>query len=152
MESKVGREKPGLPLDLGFTLLEVLLVLTLLAGAGFGLMVKLPLHWDSRNLAVASTRLLEELRDARQAAMAENVWYEIRFFPDANSYQITRMGIRVKDITLPSGIKMLNRPPYLRFYATGIPDRGMTITLGTASGKEQRKVIVAGVSGRIRTD
>jgi len=143
---------PKRPLDSGFTLLEILLVLALVAGAGFSLMVRLPLHYDSRNLAAASTRLMEELRDARQAAMAENVWYEVRFFPDTNTYQITRMGIRVKDIALPAGIKMLNRPPYLRFYATGIPDQGVTIALGTVNGKEQRKVIVAGVSGRIRTE
>jgi len=64
--------------DLGFTLLEMLLVLILLAGSGFYLLIKLPMNFEKQHLAFESTQLLEDIRDARQAAMAENIWYSVK--------------------------------------------------------------------------
>ncbi|HWQ89359.1 MAG TPA: prepilin-type N-terminal cleavage/methylation domain-containing protein, partial [Desulfitobacteriaceae bacterium] len=64
----------------GFTLLELTLVLAILAGSGFFLFIKLPLHLQSQSLSLTSARLLTELRDTRQAALAENTWYQIKFY------------------------------------------------------------------------
>ena len=66
--------------DRGFTLLEILLVLILLSGAGFVLLIKLPINFDKEHLDFATTQLLEEIRDARQAALAENNWYQVKFY------------------------------------------------------------------------
>ncbi len=136
---------------LGFTLLELILVLTILAGAGFVLIIKLPLQSQSRSLSLTSTQLLADLRDTRQAAMAENTWYQVRFFYEPKYYKITRQGVLVKQIELEKGIVFGNKPPDLTFSATGTPSVGMTILLETSAG-EQRKVIVAPVSGRIREE
>ncbi len=135
----------------GFTLLELLLVLAILAGAGFVLIIKLPQQSQSQNLTLTSTLLLAELRDARQAAMAENTWYQVKFFYAPKYYRIMRQGVLVKQIELEKGIVFVNNPPDLTFSATGTPSVGMTIILGTAAG-EQREVIVAPVSGRIREE
>lgn len=137
--------------DQGFTLLELLLVFAILAGAGFVLIIKLPLQSQSQSLTLTSTQLLAEIRDARQAAMAENTWYQVKFFYAPKYYRITRQGVLVKQIELEKGIVFVNKPPDLTFSATGTPSVGMTILLGTAVG-EQRKVIVAPVSGRIREE
>ncbi|MDR3288585.1 MAG: prepilin-type cleavage/methylation domain-containing protein [Peptococcaceae bacterium] len=138
--------------DNGFLLLEILLVLLILAGGSFALLVKIPGQRDGRNLATASTRMLEELREARFAAMSENISYQVNFYPDTNTYQITRAGTLVKDVALPEGVVYLDRPSVARvtFNAAGAPGQGTTITLGTADRKQSRKIIVAPVGGRIR--
>ncbi len=136
----------------GFTLLELLLVLAILAGAGFVLIIKLPLQSQSQRLTLTSTKLLAELRDTRQAAMSENTWYQIKFFYEPKYYRIMRQGVLVKQIELEKGIVFGNKPPDLTFSATGNPNGvGMTILLETAAG-EQKKIIVAPITGRIREE
>ncbi|MDP4161223.1 MAG: prepilin-type cleavage/methylation domain-containing protein, partial [Bacillota bacterium] len=61
--------------ELGFTLLEMLLVFILIAGSGFVLLVKLPVNLEKEHLTFAATQLLEDIRETRQAALAENNWY-----------------------------------------------------------------------------
>jgi prepilin-type N-terminal cleavage/methylation domain-containing protein len=141
----------------GFSLLEVLLVLTLLAGAGFFLLVKLPVQIENRNLAFASTQIIQELRDARQSALAENTWYEIRFYFEGNSYQVLKQGnILVKSITLPEKIRFNNRPNTIRFSATGSPifsgSPPLTGTISLTNGKKTRNIITALITGRIREE
>ncbi|MFZ3102811.1 MAG: prepilin-type N-terminal cleavage/methylation domain-containing protein [Desulfitobacteriaceae bacterium] len=135
----------------GFTLLELLLVLAILAGAGFVLIIKLPVQAQSQSLTLTSTQLLAEIRDARQAAMSENTWYQVKFYYEPKYYRIMRQGVLVKQIELEKGIVFGNKPPDLTFSATGTPSVGMTILLETAAG-EQKKVIVAPVTGRIREE
>jgi len=136
----------------GFTLLEMLLVLILLSGAGFVLLVKLPIHMEKERLTFATTQLLEEIRDTRQAALAENNWYEIKFyFQDGDhSYKIFRQGTRVKELHLKDGIQFLGQPVNLIFNASG-RSVGTTIVLTNPSG-EQRRVVVAPVGMRIREE
>ena len=135
----------------GFTLLEVLLALTLLAGAGFVLLVKIPVHLQSQHLAQSSTQLLEDLRDIRQAALAENTFYQVNFYQSAGFYRIFRQFTKVKDVALAEGVSFLGQPPDLVFNAAGTPSVGMTIIL-TAGGAGQKKVVVAPVGGRIREE
>ena len=137
--------------DFGFTLLEMILVLTLLAGAGFVLLIKLPINFEKQHLALATTQLLEEIRDTRQAALAENNWYAIKFYYQTNHhYQIFRQGTRVKDVYFQDGVRFLGSPPELQFNASG-RSVGSTIILTTPSGKQSR-VIVAPVGMRIRAE
>jgi prepilin-type N-terminal cleavage/methylation domain-containing protein len=134
----------------GFTLLEMLLVLILLAGAGFVLLIKLPINYNQEHLSFATTQLLEEIRDTRQAALAENNWYEVKFYPQDGDhhYQIFRQGTRVKDIHLKDGIQFSGQPGNLTFNASG-RSAGETIVLTSPSG-ERKSVVVAPVGMRIR--
>lgn len=134
----------------GFTLLEMLLVLTLVASTGFILLIKLPNHLERDRLAFMTTQLLEEIRDTRQAALAENDWYQVKFYPQAGDhhYQIFREGKRVKEIHLKDGIQFLGKPDDLLFNASG-RSAGTTIILTNSLG-ECRSVVVAPVGMRIR--
>ncbi|HHY27459.1 MAG TPA: prepilin-type N-terminal cleavage/methylation domain-containing protein [Desulfitobacterium dehalogenans] len=140
----------------GFTLLEVLLVLTLLAGVGFVLLVKLPVQAENRNLSLASTQLIQELRDVRASAIAENTWYEIRFYPSDNTYRIFREGVLEKTIALPEKISFANQPNTVRFSAEGVPIfLGGPILSGSiflTNGKDTRYVITALITGRVREE
>ncbi len=138
----------------GYTLLEILLVLLLLSGTGFLILIKLPLHFEQQHLSSATTQLLEEIRDVRQAALAENNWYMIRFYYQTGDhhYQIFRQGTRVKDVYLEDGIRFLgpagDKEGKLVFNALG-RSVGTTITLTNSLG-ECRSVVVAPVGMRIR--
>lgn len=136
--------------DRGFTLLEMVLVLIILSGAGFMLLIKLPIVFERERLAFTSTQLLEEIRDVRQAALAENNWYEVKFYlsDGDHNYKIFRQGTRVKDVHLQDGIKFVGQPGNLTFNASG-RSVGTTITLTNSVG-EQRSVVVAPVGMRIR--
>jgi len=136
--------------DRGFTLLEMLLVLILLAGSGFYLLIKLPVNFDKQRLAFESTQLLEEIRDARQAAMAENNWYAVKFYyqTEDHHYQIFRQGKMIKNVYFKDGIEFFGSPGDVSFNALG-RSVGTTITLTNSSG-ELRSVIVAPVGMRIR--
>ncbi|EHQ88067.1 hypothetical protein [Desulfosporosinus youngiae] len=144
-------EKAG---DLGFTLLEILLVVILLAGSGFYLLIKLPVNFEKQRLAFESTKLLEEIRDARQAAMAENNWYAVKFYCQSGDhhYQIFKQGKMMKNIYLDDGIQFVGQPGdakgELRFNALG-RSAGTTITLKNSLG-ERKSVVVAPVGMRIR--
>ncbi len=135
--------------DFGFTLLEMILVLMLFAGASFVLLIKIPLNFENERLALATTQLLAEIRDARQAALAENNWYSVKFYHQTDHhYQIFKQGTRVKDVYFKDGIQFLGSPQDLEFNASG-RSVGSTIILTTPSGK-RRSVIVAPVGMRIR--
>jgi prepilin-type N-terminal cleavage/methylation domain-containing protein len=136
--------------DRGFTLLEILLVLILLSSAGFVLLIKLPIHLEKERLAFATTQLLEEIRDVRQAALAENNWYEVKFYlqDGDHNYKIFRQGTRVKDVHFKDGIQFVGQPGKLIFNASG-RSVGTTIVLTNPLG-ERRSVVVAPVGMRIR--
>ncbi|AGA69883.1 prepilin-type N-terminal cleavage/methylation domain-containing protein [Desulfitobacterium dichloroeliminans LMG P-21439] len=143
-------------LSKGFTLLEVLLVLTLLAGAGFVLLVKLPVQMENRNLSLASTQIVQDLREARTSALAEDVWYEIRFYESNDTYRIYREGSLVKNSSLPQKISFANRPSTVRFSAGGttsfVGSPPLTGTISLTNGKSTRNVITALITGRVREE
>lgn len=137
--------------DYGFTLLEMILILTLLAGAGFVLLIKLPINFEKERLDLATTQLMEEIRDVRQAALSENNWYAIKFYYQTDHhYQIFRQGTKMKDIYLKDGVRFFGSPTDLQFNASG-RSAGSTIVLTSPSGK-QRRVIIAPVGMRIREE
>ena len=134
----------------GYTLLEMLLVLVLLSGAGFVLLIKLPVNYANEHLAFASTQLLEEIRDTRQAALAENTWYQIKFYAQTadHHYRIFRQGTMIKDVYLQDRIRFLGQPSNLLFNSSG-RSAGTTIILTSPSGR-QKSIVVAPVGMRIR--
>lgn len=136
----------------GFTLLEMMLALILISSAAFVLLVKLPVNVEQQRLDLAATQLLTEIRDVRQAALAENNWYRIKFYAQNgdHNYQVFRQGVRVKEIHLQDGIQFVAKPEELTFNAVG-RSAGTTIILQNATGK-RKSVIVAPVGMRIRAE
>ena len=134
----------------GFSLLEVLLVLTLLAGAGFMLLFQIPHNLEQRGIEISSERMVDDLREVQQAAIAENVWYRIKFYPSTNAYRIFRQGELVRLVNFSKGVQYGNSPQDLIFLPTGAPGTGMTVIL--TSGNLERRVIIAPVMGRIRLE
>lgn len=138
--------------ELGFTLLEMLLVFILIAGSGFVLFVKIPVNLDKERLDLTSTQLIVDIRDTRQAALAENNWYSIKFYYQTGDqhYQIFRQGTKVKEVYLKDGIRFLGSPKDLTFNAVG---RGVGSTIVLTNSKGERKsVVVAPVGMRIREE
>jgi Type II secretory pathway, pseudopilin PulG len=136
----------------GFTLLEMLLVFILIAGSGFVLLVKLPVNLEKEHLVLASTQLLADIRDTRQAALSENSWYSIKFYYQSGDqhYQVFRQGTKVKDVFFKDGIRFLGSPTNLSFNAMG-RGVGSTIVLTNSRG-ERRNIVVAPVGMRIREE
>jgi prepilin-type N-terminal cleavage/methylation domain-containing protein len=134
----------------GYTLLEVLLVLALLAGAGYLLLIRIPHHMPDSNLEKASSALLDDLRVTQQAAISCNTWYRVRFFPSAGRYMIFKESGLIRSVSLPEGVCFDNRQLDLTFSAAGTPGQGMSVIL--AAGNSRKKVIVAPVTGRIRME
>lgn len=139
----------------GFTLLEVLLVLAILAGTGFILLVKIPVQMEERNLSLASTRLMQDLREARQSALAERIYYEVRFYPSNNTYRIYRQSDLQRSQSLPQGISYANTPSSVRFGANGnvvFLGTNQTGIVALTNGKTTRHIITALISGRVREE
>lgn len=144
----------------GFTLIEVMLALAILAGCGLLLLVKLPAQTEKENLENAAAKLLGDLREAHQAAIGENVWYKVTFAIYDGNYRVYRgpgttgMTTKVKEVKLPEGINLTTGSGpvnELYFYPAGTPSGGKTITLTDSRG-ESRQVIVAPVECRIREE
>ncbi|MDI6812326.1 MAG: prepilin-type N-terminal cleavage/methylation domain-containing protein [Desulfitobacteriaceae bacterium] len=135
----------------GMTLVEVLLALAILAGAGFTMLVKIPLDFQGQALNLSGTMLLEDIRDARQAALSENTWYQVKFALAQRSYRIYREGVKVKEVSLTDGVRFYNTPQDFILDASGNPLPGTTISLVNQAGRT-RKVVVAPVGGRIREE
>ncbi len=134
----------------GYTLLETLLVLTILSCAGFFLLVQIPHNTEEKSVEMTSIRLLEDLREVQQAAITGNVWYRVKFYPNTNEYKIFRQGDLRESVQLQQGVSFANSPAELYFLPTGAPSCGMTVML--KMGFNERKIIVAPVTGRIRLE
>ncbi|KUO58788.1 MAG: prepilin cleavage protein [Gracilibacter sp. BRH_c7a] len=134
----------------GYSLLEILLVLTLLAGAGFLLLIQIPHNLELKEMEISSEIMLNDLREVQQAAIAENVWYRVKFYPHTKEYRIFRQGDFIRSVGLSEGVQYGNTPSELTLLPTGAPVTGMTIILTTSN--LERKVIIAPVMGRIRLE
>lgn len=134
----------------GYSLLEILLVLVLLAGAGFFLLFQIPHNLEQKEMELASVKMVDDLREVQQAAIAENVWFRVKFYPHTQEYRIFRQGDYVRTVSLPQRVQYGNSPPELTLLPTGAPVTGMTIILTTRD--LERRVIIAPVMGRIRLE
>lgn len=134
----------------GYSLLEILLVLAILTGAGLCLLIQIPHDIKEKGIELSSTRLLEDLRETQQAAIASNVWYKVKFYTSSNEYKIFRQGEFIRSVSLQKEVKFGNSPTELTFLPTGAPVAGLTVIL--SAGNLDRRVIVAPVMGRIRME
>lgn len=134
----------------GYTLLEVLIVLTIFAGAGFLLLLEIPRNIQQKEIDISATKLMEDLRETQQAAIAGNVWYRVKYYPLSNEYKVFREGDFVRSVSLQKGVRFGNNPPELTLLPTGAPVTGMTVILN--AGKFERRVIIAPVMGRTRIE
>lgn len=134
----------------GYTLLEILLVLVLLAGAAFFLLIHLPQDVKAKGIELSAERLLADLREVQQASIAGNVYYRVKFYPESGEYKIFRQGESWRSVVLQEGVSFGNSPPELFFLPTGAPAPGMTIVL--KAGERERRIIIAPVMGRIRLE
>ena len=112
------------------------------------LLVQIPHNIQEKGADISATRLLEDLRETQQAAIANNVWYRVKFFQHTNEYKIFKQGEFVRSIFLQKGVSFGNDPQELTLLPTGAPSVGMTVILKTDT--IERRVIVAPVMGRMR--
>ncbi|RNC29303.1 MAG: hypothetical protein AWM53_00656 [Candidatus Dichloromethanomonas elyunquensis] len=134
----------------GYTLLEILLVLVLLAGAGFFLLVQVPHDLQQNSIEISASTLLQDLRETQQASISGNVWYRVKFYSQTNEYMIFKQGEFLRSVRLYPGVSFANSPPELIFQPAGVPVTGMTVIL--QAGNRKRKVIIAPVMGRMRIE
>ena len=137
----------------GFTLLEVIVVLSLLAVlVSLAVVTVAPL--EHLKLQAAAHEMAGHLRNARQDAIASGQHSEIVFFIYATCYSL-RLNDENRCIELPKGVQFKGKttfpgtPPSVFFNPMGRPSRGGTIILQSSSG-ERRYVIMTPVTGRVR--
>ncbi|UWG95744.1 prepilin-type cleavage/methylation domain-containing protein [Dehalobacter sp. DCM] len=114
------------------------------------LLIQIPNHTQEKAIMMTADGLLQDLRETQQAAMAESVWYKVRFYPSMGTYKIYKQGLYVRTVTLQDKVTFGNVPTDIIFNASGAPNVGLTIML--QCGDRAKKVIVAPVMGRIRVD
>jgi len=134
----------------GYTLLEILIVLTLLAGVSFFLILKIPNYIQERNIEISATRLIEDLKETQQAAIAAGSWYMIKFYPSTGEYKIFKEAEHIRTVKLHKGVNFGNHPSDVKISPSGAPSPGITVIL--EHGKYERHIIMAPVMGRIRME
>ena len=134
----------------GYTLLEILIVLTLLAGVSFFLILKIPSDIQEKNIEISATKLLEDLRETQQAAIAASSWYTIKFYPSTGEYKIFKEAEHIRTVKLHQGVYFGNSPSEITILPSGVPNLGFTVIL--KYGKYERHIVMAPVMGRIRME
>lgn len=139
----------------GYTLVETVMVLVFL-----GLVLAAGLPATAQAVAgcalnVAASRMLADVREAREQALAQGTVWSVRFYPETESYRIYSGSRVLKSVKLPSGVDLVwtNFPNYhtLTFTASGAPSQGGHVSL-TVDNRAWRYVIVMPVTGRVRVD
>lgn len=140
----------------GFTLLEALLVLVVLAL----ILVLAGPSWRSfnhRQLECWARHLASDLRWSQLRAICEDCNQYIEFDIDDNSYFVYELVddekkiIRRRQVEPPVELKGINISiPLFHFTPSGAPSRGSTITLLDPS--RQAKIIIAVATGRVRIE
>ena len=156
---RVNREGRGIE---GFSLVELIVVIAIIA-----IVLKISSsmfnsYKQSANLREAAGALAEDMKLAKQRAMAENVNYTITFDLNNNRYEITSppgccstctthctYDVTKKLISFGTGIKILsqNYGGTMNFYTRGTCDAG-TVTLQN-SLNSKKIAITTNITGRV---
>ncbi len=139
----------------GYTLAEVVVVLSITV-IFLGFTLVFPGAANRQKLDVAASVVAEDIRLAQQLNMNQDhdVGYTVSFNCQSDLYYIQKGVGSYKTVQLPHGIDLVFTnfdSNILRFNAKGNPTRGGHLTLRDKNGNF-RYVIVASVTGRVRTD
>ncbi|MDD5750340.1 MAG: prepilin-type N-terminal cleavage/methylation domain-containing protein [Candidatus Pacebacteria bacterium] len=139
----------------GFTLTELLVVIgimAVLAAVGWPAITSLQ---PSLKLNGVSRELVTNLRSAQQRAVSEQVEYSLRFFPDDNSYRISRLGdtpLEILNKKLPVDIRIFQVSGFTNqeviFNVLGAVSETGSVAL--KNSREQSKTIEVRPSGFIK--
>ena len=153
----------------GFTLLEVVIALTLLGILGAVLTLQLrPLLAQTR-LHDATRQMVANLQYVRMKAVSQNCRLRVTFRPATPDYVVDKdedgvwqrqllhshsAGVVAEAaIPLPRDVRIasVNSGGDVIFLPRGVVDGGISITLGAVSGGETRRVVV-NLAGRVRVE
>ncbi len=153
----------------GFTLLELLLVIVLLGIlAGLASLQVAPLLSRAR-LERGARQIATDLQAVKMRAIAQNRSFRVTFRSDTRDYVVDKNedgawqrhaldshspGITADAlIALPPGVSItaVNSGGDVIFIPRGYVDAGITVTLGTATGVEHKRVVV-NLAGRVRME
>ncbi len=127
----------------GFTLLEIVIVVTLIGLVLAFMSIKFYSVSNKLKLQAASKMIVSDLRLAEQKAAAQKEMVSIVF--DFDSY-----GVQSVKKDLPSPIRVVN-PQTVAFSSSGQPIPGFFGTIVLTDGKTAVKIIIS-PAGRIRTE
>jgi len=153
----------------GFTLLELLLVMVLLGILGSLASLQVAPLLSRARLARGARQVATDLQAAKIKAIAQNRSFRVTFRPDARAYVVDRdedgdwqrhaldshSAEPAADalIALPPSVSItaVNSGGDVIFVPRGYADAGITITLGTTTGGEYKRIIV-NLAGRVRIE
>lgn len=153
----------------GFTLIEVLLVISLLGIlTGLASLQVAPMLSRAR-LNRGARQVATDLQSVRMKAIAQNGRFRVTFHPGTRDYVVdkdedgewqrhildahTSIAITDAFIALPVGINItaVNSAGDVIFVPRGYVDSGITITLGSATETERRRIVI-NLAGRVRIE
>lgn len=135
----------------GFTLIEIVLVLVLLAVAGVVAAPAIQPALDSVRAEAAVRRTASFLDDARRRAVLERKVLLVQCRPDENHLVLLGAAAGERSFRIPPAIAIVScRPEEMRYYPQGSAG-GMTLLLRDRGGRE-RTLGVGAFTGLSRVD
>jgi len=154
---------------LGFTLLEVVITLTLLGILLAIVTLQLSPLLSQTALREATRQMVANLQYVRMKAVSQNRRLRVTFRPVIEDYIVDKdeegvwqrqllashsaEAVADATIPLPRGVRIaaVNSGGDIIFLPRGAVDGGISITLGTANGPDTRRVVV-NLAGRVRVE
>jgi len=139
----------------GFTLMELVLVLGIIAIVSAGVFVSTQGN-ANRALENASLALQADIRYVQRRSIAEGQRYRITFELENNRYTISLVGSNeiIRTVYLRDGVSLYsisgNLPPQFDFLPRGTPSRGVTVTLSNGVFLQDITVVPSGGRADIR--
>lgn len=140
----------------GFSLLEIIVVLALLAVISVVAIPTFGNYLAERELEAACLQLQQDIRLAsQQALVGESATYRINLYRNAEKYRVLDMSkpSRYREVAMPPGVDLAwtnFENDVIYFSARGRPTAGGHITLKSGKTGKFLYVIVAPVTGRTR--
>jgi prepilin-type N-terminal cleavage/methylation domain-containing protein len=144
-------ERPAAQPDPGFTLIEIVLVLVLLALAGVVVAPAIRPALDSVGAEAALRRTASFLDDARRRAVLERRVIEVHCKPGEERLVLLGAAAGERIFLVPPALEIVScRPEELRYFPQGSAT-GMTLLLRDRGGRE-RRLGVGSFTGLSRID